>query len=259
MNEIKYIFKKPFVLFEIENFLNKELYDGLKKNFPNFNDKIAYKSMINYKNGKFACGTKSDFYQKELKKNIHVKKLHGLIFSKEFFYFFYKKLYLEFIKSRSSDVKHIIKLLRLPRLVNKIDKDNFFHYFSIFTNIKIEIQYSFMSNMSYIVPHTDSGEKLLSLMIYFPEYENRDSKFYSKEINYGTSFWNSKKSNFNNIHQEEGLRDNFKKNSQVLLKPKFTGNKLIGFLKSPYSWHSVEPIDVHDDYIRKSININFYF
>ena len=116
-----------------------------------------------------------------------------------------------------------------------------------------------MTNMSYIVPHTDSGEKLLSLMIYFPEYENLDSKFYSKEINYGTSFWDSKINNFNNVHQEGSLRDNFKQNSQKLLRPKFTGNKLIGFLKNPYSWHSVEPIDVHDNYIRKSININFYF
>jgi hypothetical protein len=259
MNDIKYIFKKPFVLFEIENFLNNELYDGLKKNFPNFNSKIANKSMTNFKNGKFAFDTQSDSYKRELEKNIYVNKLHSLIFSKEFFYFFYKKLYLEFIKSRSSDLKHIIKLLRFPRLVNKIDKDNFTYYFNIFTNIKIEIQYSFMTNMSYIVPHTDSGEKLLSLMIYFPEYENLDSKFYSKEINYGTSFWNSKINNFNNVHQEGSLRDNFKQNSQKLLRPKFTGNKLIGFLKNPYSWHSVEPIDVHDNYIRKSININFYF
>ena len=32
--KIKIIQTKPFYLFEIENFLNIDLYNGLKKNFP---------------------------------------------------------------------------------------------------------------------------------------------------------------------------------------------------------------------------------
>ena len=51
-------------------------------------------------------------------------------------------------------------------------------------------------NGGEIVPHTDSGEKLLSLMLYFPDYENDKSEKKFWEKNYGTQFWKSNKQNF---------------------------------------------------------------
>jgi hypothetical protein len=259
MKDIQFKYSKPFDIFEIDNFLEKDLYLGLRDNFPIMKNNHLITSLVNYKNGKYAFDTKSDIYKQELQNNIYVKRLHNLIFTKKFFYFFYKNLYFKFLKSRCSSLKHLIKLLRFPKIVNSIDKNNIFHYLSIFTNMRIELQYSLIKNMGYIVPHTDSGEKLLSLMIYFPDYEGMDSKIYSKEINYGTSFWDSNEKNFGNNHQEGSLRDIFKKKNKIFVKPDFTGNKLIGFIKNPYSWHSVEPIDVHENYVRKTININIYF
>ena len=44
-----------------------------------------------------------------------------------------------------------------------------------------------------------------------------------------------------------------------LYKADFLRNYLVGFIKNKYSWHSVEPINVHEGYVRKSININVYY
>jgi hypothetical protein len=259
MNKIKFIQKKPFYIFEIDNFLDQDLYMGLKNNFPLVNNKNFMITAKNFKNGKFGFDTETDIYKEEVIKNPFVARLHSLIFSRDFFYFFYRQLYFKFLASRSSSLKHIVKLLRFPKFTNVINKKNLSYYLSIFTSIKTEIQYSLIENMGKIVPHTDSGEKLLSLMIYFPEYEDKDAKFFYKERDYGTVFWDSKEFNFNNVHQEGDLEKTFKKKNIPLIQSKFIGNKLIGFIKNPYSWHSVEPVNVHDGYIRKSININFYF
>lgn len=62
-----------------------------------------------------------------------------------------------------------------------------------------------------------------------------------------------------NRHQVGSSEEIFKQNNKPLLTSDFEGNKLVGFIKNSYSWHSVEPKNIHDNYIRKSININFYF
>ena len=256
--KIKIIQTKPFYLFEIENFLNIDLYNGLKKNFPFVKENLDLKRMTDFKNKKFAFQTNSKIYDDNLKENFYFKKFHDLVMSKKFFYFFYSKLYFSFLKSRIGYPKHILKLLRLPKRVDKLNKDSVFYNFSIFNKVKTEIQYSYILNMGGIVPHTDSGEKILSLMLYFPDNEKKEDDFYYKERSYGTQFWESKTSNFKNYHQEKINSDLFKKNSKELFKTSFKSNNLYGFIKNENSWHSVESVNVSENYIRKSININFY-
>ena len=67
-----------------------------------------------------------------------------------------------------------------------------------------------------------------------------------------------KTSNFKNYHQEKINSDLFKKNSKELFKTSFKSNNLYGFIKNENSWHSVESVNVSENYIRKSVNINFY-
>jgi hypothetical protein len=90
-------------------------------------------------------------------------------------------------------------------------------------------------------------------MLYFPDKKYNDHE-------YGTTFWES------NIHSQSSAHIgdsnellNFKKNSEILYKTPFISNVLWGFLRNNNSWHSVEPINIDDNYIRKSININFIY
>ena len=109
-----------------------------------------------------------------------------------------------------------MKLLRLPKRVDKLNKNSGFYNLSVFNKVKTEIQYSYILNMGGIVPHTDSGEKILSLMLYFPDNEKKEDDFYYKERSYGTQFWESKTSNFKNYHQEKINSDLFKKFKRTL-------------------------------------------
>lgn len=258
MKHINFIKKNPFFIFEIDNFLTEKLYNGLNMNFPDI-----YKTNIDvdyFKNGKFGFDTSSKLYLKYLNENEYIKQLHDLIFSEKFFNFFYSQLYLKFLMSRKNSFKHILKLLRKPKIVKKIDKSNLSYYLNLKTEMRIEMQFSFIKNNGKIVPHTDSGEKLLSMMLYFPQYE-KDKKFYEVEKKYGTVFWKSDCKNFNNKHQDGNDEKIFLANTsnEVIYKSEFVGNKLFGFIKNPYSWHSVDPVNVQENYIRRSININFYF
>ena len=79
------------------------------------------------------------------------------------------------------------------------------------------------------------------------------------EINYGTQFWNSSLKSFTSNHQIGDLANKFRKNYTKTIKSLFEQNVLYGFVRNNKSWHSVEPTKISDEYIRKSININFNF
>ena len=93
------------------------------------------------------------------------------------------------------------------------------------------------------------------MMLYFPE-ENVPDHLYK---NLGTTFWNS---------NEFGLKESdikvktfedsekFKKENQISLNFPFKKKNIFGFIKSHKSWHSLEPIEVQEGFIRKNININ---
>ena len=85
--KIKIIQTKPFYLFEIENFLNIDLFNDLKKNFPFVKENLDLKRMTDFKNKKFAFQTNSKIYDDNLKENIYFKKFHDLVMSKNFFFF----------------------------------------------------------------------------------------------------------------------------------------------------------------------------
>ena len=89
-------------------------------------------------------------------------------------------------------------------------------------------------------------------MLYFPSSNDNEEKL-------GTCFWSSKINNFQNIHQNNEKEFKFKEKNELIHKTNFDKNNLYGFVKNNKSWHSVDEIEMQDDYVRKSININFYF
>ena len=111
------IYKKPFYLFEIENFLSEELFNGLKENFPFKGKNLDLKNMTDFKNNKFAFQTNSKIYHENLNENKYFSKFHDLVMSKSFFDFFYLKLYFNFLKSRVRYPKHIFETFKVPKRV----------------------------------------------------------------------------------------------------------------------------------------------
>ena len=112
-----------------------------------------------------------------------------------------------------------------------------------------------MMNGAKLVPHTDSRQKLISLMLYFPD----DKLTEEQKFSLGTSFYLSKNKNIKNKHLlNNNEESDFKKNNKMGITLPFRGKNLYGFIRNDLSWHTVEPFFVNENFIRKSININLY-
>lgn len=252
-NQIEFIKDEPFNIFKIQNFLNENFFHQLDKNFPDFNN-LNKNSLFKFENDKFAITSGSEEYDKIILSNNVLKTFHELVNSKDFKKIFFFNLYMKIFFARKLNLKHMYKLLRIPKFVNKIDKSFISKYFSLNSNFKITIQYSYILNCGKIVPHPDAGDKILTLLLFFPYLNNKE------ELNYGTTFWNSNYKNYKDHHIKSIHEQNeFKKKSKILYEAQFLKNNLFGFIKNDFSWHSVEPINVQKNYIRKSININIYY
>tara|TARA_Y100000591_G_C21804083_1_gene683771 strand:- start:866 stop:1618 length:753 start_codon:yes stop_codon:yes gene_type:complete len=242
--KIVQIIKKPFFIFEIDNFFDLDFYSDIKKIFPkvlpdelslsdNFGKKVINQSEI----------SNLDKNHKET-----FEKLNRVFLSKDFFNLFIKKIYLPNVKSQKNIFRKL-KYLRYPIL----DYNKKFLLDFLLSKISVNYQFSYIKNNGGIIPHVDAQRKYLSLLLYFPDDEN-------KETNYGTTFWESNIQNFSNthIHDKEKIREFYSK-SKKLYKTPFKPNCLYGFLRNDFSWHTVEPVNIDQNYIRKSININFIY
>jgi hypothetical protein len=234
--------KKDFFIFKIDNFLEKELYIDIKNNFPKFDENVH--TFDSFKRCSFSYD-KLDYENDHQKETIN--KFNDFIQSKDFFNFFLQKLFFKAAVSQNNFLR-MMKYLRYPI------KDNRFVSFTdhLFSKIDVQYVFSFIKNTGGINPHVDAQRKYLSLMLYFPEGE------YDKD--YGTTFWQSSIPNYSNTHvTKKNELDNFKSINKKILKTEFVPNCLYGFLRNDLSWHSVEPVDISENYIRKSININFIY
>jgi hypothetical protein len=235
LNHIKYHNKYPYTVFEFPEFIDENIFNILKNTFPN----PSLETFKNDSDGKFSFYSDSEHFA-NLRKNIKVNDFFNYLESKNFINNLIKILYKDILIS-SFNFKVLYKVLTAIIL-----KKNVF---------RIQIQYSYIINGGFIVPHVDGRKKLISLMLYFPE-EMENKIVSEKEKNSGTYFL------INNYKQIKGghikckeTADKLKKNSKIFFIP-FIKKNLYGFIKSNNSWHGLEPVDVHENYIRKSININ---
>jgi hypothetical protein len=251
--KVDYLKSKEYYLFQINDFLTEQFYKDFKSNFPLFSSKELSKEIfLNQRNGKFAFNSDMEIYHNLLKKNIHMQELHKTVMSQEFLDHFYKILKKKFINSKRVKFFDLIKVLKKPVLDDPVSWKKFF-----LQKIRITLEYSYILNDGKIVPHTDNPTKLLSLMLYFPD---NDADI-TKERALGTVFWSSKIKNYHNIHQFGDLETKFIENKEnnIFKKLPFLGKNLYGFIKNESSWHSVDPVKMDSQYVRKSININFHF
>ncbi|MBI29399.1 MAG: hypothetical protein CMI95_05885 [Pelagibacteraceae bacterium] len=254
--KFNFVNKKPFYVFHIPDFLENDLYMRLSKEFPQFDENKFNK----LGDGKFSFYAKGEHYESLLTKNPSMQEFHKIVFDKKFFSFFYKSLFSKILFSQRNNFIRFFKYLR-PSV--RHNKDNFFDF--LFSKIKIELTYSYIKNNGEIVPHTDNVNKFLNLMLYFPDFETNNDNIENskKEELYGTQFWSSKEK-FTASEQSiddynSSNKSVFRNRNQKLYRTPFVGNRLYGFIRNDYSWHSVEPINISSNYIRKSINIKFIY
>jgi len=89
-------------------------------------------------------------------------------------------------------------------------------------------------------------------MLYFPS-KNLEN------LSIGTTFYNSKMKNFYNNKNEffdEKNSSTFNENFEETMTFPFKKKNLYCFIKSDVSWHSVKKLDIPEDEVRRSININ---
>ena len=80
---------------------------------------------------------------------------------------------------RINSIRHLVKILKIPQFSNNNEKTK---YYSIYNKINIQIQFSYIENNGMIVPHTDAGNKLLTLMLYFPDKDLSEEEKLKKKI-----------------------------------------------------------------------------
>ena len=231
--------KKPYVIFEIENFLDENEFQILKNNYPakNYfptkedNSKETF-SKNNQKFPEFLDKNKcwANFFRKFEDKNFMEK---AYIFS---LYEILKVRGIKFVKKWTKEQNNIIEKI----FYRKIFLDSYF---------------ALQNSNQIVYPHTDARTKLISMIYYISGVKES-----------GTEFWDIKKNkdkweNWNNKHlrNPEEIKE-FRNDSELIMKSEFKENKLVGFIKTNYSWHSVLDVGhTNNDNLRKTLNLFYRF
>jgi len=124
--------------------------------------------------------------------------------------------------------------------------------------VDVGIEFSSLLKGDMIYPHTDAAAKLISLMIYFPspdwkaQYEG-ETTFYRVKNILKAPKWR----NWQGDHCTGSKRyETFLRDMTPCFKNEFKKNRLVLFMKTHSSYHSVLPIQCPDNLSRNSFNIN---
>ena len=236
---LSFLAENPFIVFEIKNFLDTERYEKLLKNFPDesmFNDFTDQGSVIEPSDEIF-------------KNQIITKKIWRDFFdelnSKNFIESAYQFSLISNIKSRG--------LSALKKWTTSDCKYNLFY-----RKVNVEIYFTLLKNGNFLTPHTDAQSKLISTILYFDDDLNPLPKA-------GTEFWKNESNekywkNWQNKHVKNKIEiEKFKRENKIFHKSRFEKNKLVGFIKTAYSWHSILDPDIKNSQTRKALVINIRY
>ena len=131
-------------------------------------------------------------------------------------------------------------------------------YFRGKTLATTSFEFSLLKTGAKLVPHTDSTNKIITLMMYFPT-ESQEGR-----EDLGTLFYSfppdkiAQYENFGNLHYNEENFPTFYEDAMELCRIPFSAKGIFGFIKGSHSWHSLPPIQLEEDELRRSLNINVY-
>jgi len=234
--EIKPIIHKPISIFLIINKEIKKLYFELYEQFPRDLDLF-----VTDQHGKLRIENASRQMASIMRKKPWKKLLN--VFDQEVI----NQLVSKFIPDGRYAAVSINPLLNIK---NKYLKRKIL--------VTTSYEFSTLLNGAQLVPHTDSTNKIITMMMYFPttEQEGRDDL--------GTvfhKFSGNKKDqyeNFNNQHYSADYYPNFYNDAEDLYRIPFSSEGIYGFVKGSHSWHSLPTVKLDEGEFRRSLNINVY-
>lgn len=236
---IKYT-TNPFKIFGIRGMFSDSEITLMRDKFPSDLNLFTLES-----NGKFSISDGGHgMYM--LKKDQFWKK----IFNKFSDNYFLKELF-DFVELDTKSRKSFIVASVNPLL-------NFFYRVRGKKLIDIRFQFSLMSSGSFIVPHTDSPDKLITLCIYVPNLDQDGSEelgtnFYSANSNKSTFLnWENNHLAINSVEHNQFMKDH-----SILFRPIFSSKEISGFIKNDKSWHGVDTVNLPVGHFRMSLNVNF--
>lgn len=243
---------EPFCIFEINNIFDKKFYDNLISEFPPENE---FKNAFDIGKKNYLNNEDVNFFT-FLKKNNSYNKLYNYLNNPKIFKNIYSLLKTEINKiDERKNCNNFFLVTISNKFIIKILK-----YFMGLFNIKIVklgFEFSIIKSNCYIPLHTDKKNKLISLMVYCPDY-----KKINNPVDWGTCFFKFKDKSeqidlWDSKFMNEEESSKFLKYMEKFYQSPFTANKLIGFLKTNNSFHKIEEI-LEQNALRKSININYY-
>jgi len=115
--------------------------------------------------------------------------------------------------------------------------------------IRVVFEFSQLNNGSYIPPHTDSTDKLVTMMFYLADnhkaaIENAGTVFYQSAQNPGEKNWYNRKLDFSAV-------------TPVAVND-FMANRICVFVKSDRTYHGLPELHMPANTGRNSLNVNIY-
>ena len=240
LNKTDFYKSKPFTVFEINNFCSDDLYLNLKKDFPNksyFTDNIKPSSK-----DIFTC--QDPEFKKFLKKSSSWNYFYENIKNENFIKSAYFFSLIPSLKSRGLKALKIWTLKKPKSMIKKL----------FFREVEILFNFFRITKNKKVMPHTDATSKLFSMIYYFA-----NDNWTEKEDG-NTNFWDIKQNfskwlNWKNLHIKDENYNDFINDNYIWHKSIFTKNKMVGFIKSDRSWHSVDNINLKEGSAREVLNI----
>lgn len=230
---------QPFELFEIEDFLDPAFIAELEATFPTKDDATFVRYEAEY-GAKEYLNDRHAAFAPALRARPAWQRLYDM---------FCDPMTLDRLAAlRGAKWKFAPGTSRPARLLGRIAAFGRDH-----TAVRLGFEFSVMEPGTSITPHCDAPNKLLSLMLYFPEDEG--------QYELGTEFYGAATPEKTRDGWASGLMvmadiDAFFADHRLLYKSRFTPNKLVGFVKSGISWHGLPPIN--SPLPRRSLNVNIY-
>lgn len=226
---------QPFFHFVVEEYLPPSTYDTLLATFPTDADFVGQADASKHGNKRIlSTSHQPDLFRAFLERRPAWREVVDVLGSEAFITDLYRLVRGELVRARGLGG---LRRWRAHRALSAFEQ-----------GVELHVEFSRLTNGSYIMLHTDTPSKLASLLLYFPDPAWRP------EYGGGTVFYRPgpgapRRNRANHTVPFEAVAP--------AATVDFVPNRLLVFLKSSISYHAVTPVTCPPAMLRNSVNISF--